>query len=291
MRRIVLMNLAALLLAPVPTLPAEPPALMLAEVYEADAAVDLSAYWVSEKLDGVRGYWNGRELLTRGGERIAAPDWYTAGWPDYPLDGELWIGRGRFDEVSGIVRQQRPDQAAWRRVRFMLFDLPGHEGDFDARLRALRRQIPALGLPWLRVIEHFRVADEASLQRRLDAVVAGGGEGLMLHRGDAPYRAVRSDDLLKLKPYDDAEARVIGYSPGQGKYQGLVGALLVETADGRRFKLGSGLSDDDRREPPALGSWVTYRYNGLTGTGLPRFARYLRVREAPPPPDPPVAKP
>lgn len=256
---------------------AQPAAVMLANVYHPGVA--LARYWVSEKMDGVRGYWDGARLWTRGAEPIAAPAWFTAGWPPVPLDGELWAGRGQFAHAVSTVRQQQPDDAAWRRMRFMVFDLPAHPGSFDQRLPALRALLARPVRPTLVPVPQFRVADQAALQTLLRQVVRGGGEGLMLHRGDAPYRALRSDDLLKLKTHDDAEARVIAHLPGHGKYQGMLGALLVETADGHRFRLGSGFSAAERQAPPALGTWVTYRFRGLNPSGLPRFASFMRVRE------------
>ena len=210
--------------------------------------IDVAAYLVSEKLDGVRARWDGRALWTRAGTRIDAPAWFTRGWPPLPMEGELWIGRGRFQQVSDTVRAMAMDDAAWRPIRFMAFDLPGADAAFAQRHRQLR------------------------------AVLAGGGEGLMLQHALAPYRAGRSDTLLKLKQGRDAEARVIGYRPGKGKYAGMTGALLVEDAHGRRFALGSGLRDADRAVPPAIGSIVTFRYDGLTAKGTPRFARFQRVR-------------
>ena len=263
---------------------AQPPSLMLARDYKAGVAV--GDYWVSEKFDGVRGRWDGHALWTRGGGRIAVPDWFVAHWPPVPMDGELWIGRGRFDEVSALVRAQRPDDAAWRQVHFMVFDLPAHPGGFDQRLQRLRVVLAGADVPWLRPVPQQRFADAASLDARLQAVVAGGGEGLMLHHRAALYRAGRSDGLLKLKPWQDAEARVVGHTPGRGKYAGMLGALVVERPDGLRFRLGSGFDDAHRASPPAVGSHVTYRYNGLTGKGVPRFARFLRVRHELPPPDP-----
>lgn len=263
---------------------AQPPSLMLARDYQAGVAV--GDYWVSEKFDGVRGRWDGRALWTRGGGRIAAPDWFVANWPPVSMDGELWIGRGRFDEVSALVRAQRPGDAAWRRVRFMVFDLPAHPGGFDQRLQRLRALLAGAGVAWLRPVPQQRFADAAALEARLQAVVSAGGEGLMLHHRNALYRAGRSDGLLKLKPWQDAEARVVGHTAGRGKYAGMLGALVVERPDGLRFRLGSGLSDAQRASPPAVGSHVTYRYNGLTGKGVPRFARFLRVRHELPPPDP-----
>ena len=262
--------------AALPAETAQPP-LMLATPYRAD--VPITAYLVSEKLDGVRARWDGHRLRTRSGGTIEAPAWFTARWPAQPLDGELWIGRGRFQEVSSLVRALQPDEAAWRRVRFMAFDLPDDDAAFSRRAERLRLLLDETAVPWLRAIRQSRVDGRAALDARLQEVVAAGGEGLMLHRADARYRFGRSDDLHKLKPWDDAEARVVGYRPGSGKYAGMVGALVVEDATGRRFALGSGLSDADRAQPPPPGSVVTYRYNGRTAKGTPRFARYLRVRE------------
>lgn len=261
-----------------------PPRLMLANTYA--PGIDITEYWVSEKLDGVRARWDGSQLLSRGGARIHAPAWFTRDWPDAPLDGELWLGRARFDTLSGIVRTLQPDDDAWRQVRFMVFDLPRHPGPFSARLQALRALLDTTGVPWLEPIAQFRVATEAELAQRLAAIVTAGGEGLMLHHQDARYLAGRSAQLLKLKPYHDAEAQVVGYTPGQGKYQDLLGALIVARPDGVRFRVGSGFTDAERAAPPPLGSWITYRYNGLTANGLPRFARFVRVRDALPPPDP-----
>lgn len=268
----------SLLPLPIPLFASDPPPLMLANVYRAN--VPLAEYWVSEKLDGMRGYWNGGQLLTRGGERIHAPQWFTAGWPDTPLDGELWIARGRFAQTVSIVRQQTPDDAAWRKVHFMAFDLPAHPGTFDQRNAALQQLIAQVGKPWLRQVAQFRVDGRDELQALLKRVTAQGGEGLMLHRGASLYRAERNDDLLKFKLFQDAEARVVAHLPGEGKYAGMLGALEVETAEGLRFRLGSGLSDTERRNPPPPGCWVTYRYNGVNEkTGIPRFARFLRIRE------------
>lgn len=101
----------------------------------------------------------------------------------------------------------------------------------------------------------------------------------MLHRADAAWQTGRSDVLLKMKPQHDTEAVVVAHVPGKGKYEGMLGALVVETPEGRRFRLGTGFSDAQRKAPPPVGSTVTYRYRDVTANGVPRFASFLRVRE------------
>ncbi len=278
--------LFALILIAYPAFAAEPPAVTLAETYAGQ--VDLSEYWVSEKYDGVRGYWDGERLITRGGTVVNAPDWFTAGWPDTALDGELWLARGRFADASGIVRTDQPSDAEWRQMLYMVFDLPEHGGAFDARVPAIRAVVAAIDQPWVRAVEQYRMASAEELQQQLGAVVEGGGEGLMLHRGGALYAQGRSADLLKLKPYADAEARVVGYNAGNGRLEGMMGSVEVVTPDGRRFAIGTGFSDAQRADPPPIGAWVTYRHNGETSTDLPRFARFLRMRPGGPPPEIPT---
>lgn len=254
------------------------PGLSHAERYH--AGTDPSPYWVSEKLDGVRAYWDGLQLRFRSGRLVHAPPWFTRGFPARKLDGELWMARGRFERLSGIVRRTTPDDAEWRAVNYMLFELPDAPGTFSERLETMRQLVAQAGVPHLRMVEQFRVQDAAALQRQLDEVVRHGGEGLMLHRADALYRAGRSDDMLKFKPWEDAEGVVTAHLPGKGKYQGKLGALRVRLPDGRFLRLGSGFSDGQRANPPPLGATVTYRYRGLNANGVPRFATFLRVREA-----------
>lgn len=254
-------------------------ALQLPTVYT--DAVDPASCLVSEKYDGVRGHWDGGALRYRSGRSVSAPAWFTARLPrGVALDGELWLGRGRFDELSGIVRKTVPIDAEWQQLRYMVFELPGAGGIFAERAQRIREIAAQAAWPQLVGVEQSAVADRAALYRRLDDVVAQGGEGLVLHRADALYRAGRSDATMKLKPELDAEAVVVAHQAGQGRYQGQLGALDVRTPDGRRFLIGTGFSDAQRRDPPAVGSVVTYRYRDLTATGLPRFASFLRVHHA-----------
>lgn len=273
--------------APAAAASAGPTAPMLATSYR--EGVPVAAFLVSEKLDGVRARWDGQRLWTRGGALVAVPRGFTRGWPAEPMEGELWLGRGRFDEVSALVRRVGTRAADWDGVRFMLFDLPAHPGTFARRVARMQALAAQAGNPSLVPVRQQRFDSGPALDAELARVVAAGGEGLMLHRADAHYRPGRSDALLKYKPHEDAEAQVVAHVPGKGRHAGRMGALLVRTADGRSFRIGTGFSDAERTRPPVPGSWVTYRYSGLTSKGLPRFARFLRIRHEPPPPDPPAA--
>lgn len=261
---------------PPPALAVESPPLLLAERYR--DGIDVSRYWVSEKLDGVRAIWDGKILRFRSGNPVPAPRWFVDALPERPLDGELWLGRGSFDQLSSIVRRQSPDDREWRRVRYMVFELPNASGNFTERAEQIRAVTAAAKLPWLQAAVQFRLPDAAALQKRLHDVVRQGGEGLMLHRDDAVYETGRSSALLKVTPWQDAEATVVAHLPGRNKYIGMTGALQMEMPDGRRFALGSGLTDSMRRNPPPPGTLLTYRYRELTKNGIPRFPRYLRVR-------------
>lgn len=253
------------------------PELLLANSYQ--SGIGLQNYWVSEKYDGVRAYWNGVDFISRQGNIFHAPHWFKKPLPEIALDGELWLGRGEFEALSGLVRQQSPDAADWHGIKFMVFDLPDDTGIFDQRLILLKKIISDINAPHILWVEQFKVSGHEALINLLDEVVAQGAEGLMLHLGSSRYKKGRSDDLLKLKKHFDAEAVVISYVPGKGKYKGMLGSLEVETTDKKRFKIGSGFSDAQRKSPPAIGATITYKYFGLTANGIPRFASFMRVRD------------
>ncbi|MEN3112110.1 DNA ligase [Uliginosibacterium paludis] len=255
------------------------PDILLAEIYR--QGIDPRDYLVSEKYDGVRAIWNGHDLVFRSGQAVPAPDWFIRALPPVPLDGELWAGRQRFEWLSGVVRKLDPVDAEWRELRYMIFELPGAPGDFRERAARIRNIVAASGNPALVAVEQRPGTDHASLKAQMDRIVAAGGEGLMLHLADAPYVTGRSDVLLKLKPWLDAEARVIEVLPGRGRHAQRMGSLLMEMPDGKRFRLGTGFTDAQREHPPAPGSLLTYRYQALTAAGLPRFPAFLRLRELP----------
>lgn len=252
---------------------------LLAQVYR--RGIDVRQYLVSEKYDGVRAVWDGSTFYTRSGRKISTPNWFTKDLPKTPLDGELWLGHGKFDALSGAVRKDVPIDKEWRGITYMVFELPNATGTFAERAKRIAEIVNQTNIPHLKAVKQFRINDEATLNKQLKKMVAQGGEGLMLHRANAEYVTGRSDVLLKVKLLLDAEATVIAHTPGRGKYKGKLGALVVETPQGIRFKLGTGFTDAQRADPPKIGSTVTYTYRDITKTGKPKFASFLRVRNEP----------
>jgi len=239
--------------------------------------LDVSHYLVSEKLDGIRARWTGKQLLTRNGNVIHSPLEFTAGWPNVPLDGELWLGRGQFELTSSIVLSEAPDER-WERIKMVVFDMPQFNRPFEERVNDIAMLVSQANSTTLDAVRHFTLESHQALASTLDAVIDGGGEGLMLHAKNAYYQEGRSQQLLKVKRYSDAEARVIGHIEGRGKFSGMMGSLMVESTTGIRFKLGTGFSHEQRIKPPKVGEWVTYKYYGLTRKQIPRFASFMHVR-------------
>jgi len=257
------------------TLAGENLAIMHAKKYSSDVFV--ADYFVSEKLDGVRARWNGKQLISRNGKVFAAPIWFTRNFPTQVLDGELWLGRGKYQQTVSVVSRQMPHDG-WRKVKFMVFDLPNNPQPFSERYVRMKALGDKLQLPYLDIISQQRIISHSQLMTRLDEVVRGGGEGLMLHHKYSLYRQGRSAHLLKLKKFDDAEGIVIAYKAGKGKYSGMVGSFKLRMPNGQEFYVGSGLTDDLRAAPPPLGRLITFRHQGFTDKGLPRFPVYLRQR-------------
>jgi len=242
------------------------------------AVTNIEDYWTSEKLDGMRGYWNGKQLLTRQGNLIHSPKWFTQNWPKDAIDGELWIARDQFQQTLSCVRKTNIDENCWRKVRFMIFDLPKNTLTFTERINMMRQLIKQTNSTYLAMIKQVRLQSIDQLESSLNLIIANKGEGLMLHLGSAYYHVGRTANIMKLKKHQDAEAKVISYLPGKGKYKGMLGALKVKTTNGIVFKIGSGFTDAERANPPKIGSIITYKYNGKTQAGIPRFARFFRVR-------------
>lgn len=251
------------------------PPVLLAHVWDNEA--DLSGWWMSEKLDGVRAYWDGERFLSRLGNVYHAPDWFVAGLPRTPLDGELWLDRKAFQRAVSIVRRQDKSDD-WRQIKYLVFDAPGHGGAFEQRVQHYHQYIDRQRPPHAVAHPHEPCRGVDHLRQELKRVEALGGEGLMLRRPGSAYEVGRSHTLLKVKSFFDSEARVTGHQPGTGKHKGRLGALLVELQDGTKFAVGTGMTDAERDSPPPIGSIITFRYQELSDGGVPRFPSYVGVR-------------
>lgn len=252
------------------------PKLALAKHFDGNMAHPF--YWVSEKLDGVRCYWDGEKLFTRSGNEIHAPPWFTNNLPSKALDGELWMGRGSFQLLTKVVLDQTPDAKLWDQVSYQVFDLPNENAPFEQRQQKLKDLVAQANLKHLQWVTQTKMTSLDSIYAYLDKMVKRGAEGLMLRTPGNFYESGRSNHVLKMKVRHDAEARVIAYQAGRGKFENMMGAIWVETQEGKLFKIGTGFSNEERKNPPPIGSEITYSYEGFTEKGLPRFASFERIK-------------
>ncbi|SDM00499.1 DNA ligase-1 [Geoalkalibacter ferrihydriticus] len=249
---------------------------MLPQAYSAQ--VDVSGWLMSEKLDGVRGRWDGRELRSKNGHLFRPPEAFIRGLPDFPLEGEIWGGRETFGQTAAVVQRARDDEG-WLGLQFVIFDVPAAEGGFTDRIAKARAWFAAHPSDYAFVIPQVPVRDRAHLREELRRVESLGGEGLIVRKPDALYLPGRSTEILKVKNYQDAEALVIAHFPGSGRNTGRLGSLLAELPDGTRFKVGSGFSDAERENPPPVGAIITFKYYGFYPSGIPKFPSFLRLRQ------------
>jgi len=250
------------------------PAILLAHSWDNDQ--DVTGWWISEKLDGVRAYWDGKKFVSRLGNVYHAPDYFTAGLPDHALDGELWIGRGLFQKTVSVVRRKEGGDL-WKDVRYLVFDIPSLTMAFFEK-RDNKIEDVVSGAPYAERVAQDLCTGLDHLRAELARVEALGGGGLMLRRPGSLYESGRSHTLLKVKSFFDSEATVIGHTKGRGRHKGRCGALEVRWADGTEFKVGTGLSDKQRESPPEVGAVVCFRYQELTKAGVPRFPSFIGVR-------------
>lgn len=256
----------------------KPPQLLLASTW--DDSIDPSGWWMSEKLDGVRALWDGKRFVSRQGNPFLAPDWFCEELPNAVLDGELWIGRREFQQTVSVVRS-RDRNDGWKKVRFVVFDAPARNEAWEKRMSFLEQLLPGRSQKdaLATTLEHVRCEGMPHLQKQLKKIEKAGGEGLMLREPGSAYEAGRSSTLLKVKRFLDAEATVVEHQPGRGKFRGLMGALVVELSDGTQFSVGTGFSDVERSNPPPVGSVITFQYQELSKTGVPRFPSFVRIAE------------
>ena len=253
---------------------------------------NVSGWLASEKLDGVRAYWDGENLLSRQGKRLNAPQSFTKNFPKFALDGELYAKELKFEEIQATVMDKLPDEKAWSRLKFHVFDVPEASGGLLDRLEVLAKFLKNEPNDNLIIIKQIKMRDNAQFLKFTNDITTKGGEGAVVREPNAPYERKRSKNALKFKKFKDAECEVIAVNKGSGKYANLAGSLTCralgdkddkekagEPKEGTIFKIGSGLSDEQRTNPPKIGSIITYKFQNLTSNGKPRFPIFLRVRE------------
>ena len=264
--RLILLCLLSLLVVPVF---AETPSLVLAQEYHQQ---NISGWAMSEKLDGVRGYWDGKALYSRQGNRFNPPENWAKNFPPFALDGELFSQRGKFEEISATVRANGKN---WQNIQLFVFDVPNADGDLFQRLKVAQEWKDRHPESRFQIIQQHIVENQQQAQDFFQQVTQNGGEGVVFRNPSLPYQAGRSAGFLKWKPQFDDECVVKKHFAGKGKNAGRMGAVLCENQHGQ-FRIGTGFKDSDRENPPPVGSTITYRYRGFTNKGKPRFASYLR---------------
>ena len=252
------------------------PSLQKANTYTGEQ--DISGWVMSEKLDGIRGVWTGKKLLTRKGHPIHAPEWFTKEFPPFALDGELWSKRSDFSFIQSTVMDRSPSEG-WKKITYNIFEVPDAPGDFFSRLEKVKTWLKANPNCPARVIKQLPCDGPNALSLFLSQIEDLGGEGVIVKDPSLAYHTGRSPYVLKVKKAKDMEGTVVATIAGKGKYKGMMGSLTIELDDGTRFNLGTGFTDKERVNPPKIGDVVTFRYHGLTKNGIPRFASFMRIRK------------
>lgn len=251
------------------------PELMLLKEWEGQ---DVSGWLMSEKMDGVRAYWDGQKLISRGGVELAVPAWFTEGFPPFAVDGELWSKRGDFENIISIVKKKEPHDG-WKNIAFYAFDVPLENGGLIQRLVKLEYYLKLNQVDYLKVARQITCKDEEHLKSFLQEIEKGGGEGVVVRNPDTKYVAKRDPASLKIKSFQDAECEVLEHHKGEGKYKNSFGSLTCKNDEGVMFDIGSGFSEAERKTPPAIGAKITYKFQEITKGGKPRFPVYMRLKE------------
>ena len=255
---------------------AQKPDLLLPQLYS--PGKNVLGWVMSEKLDGVRAYWDGKTLSFRSGKKIMAPDWFIKALPGFALDGELWTKRDDFANISAIVRKKVPDEKQWRKIGYYIFEVPGQKGNLLQRLAVLKRYLKQHDVRFIHVIPQIKIYSMPQMERFYHKLVKQKAEGIVIRNPDLPYQTGRRSSILKRKPYQDADCVVKAILPGKGKFENQMGAILCHMKNGRDIKIGSGFTLQQRRKPPNIGDLITYKYYGLTRNKLPRFPVFMRIR-------------
>lgn len=237
--------------------------------------IDINGWFMSEKLDGIRAYWDWKELFTRNKNKIFAPAWFTKDFPPFELDGELWTRRGDFENIQSIVLSQHESEY-WKNITYNIFEIPNVNGNFQTRLDFLEDYLKKSPNRYIKIIPQIVCKDKNHLNKFLNELLENGAEGVIIKNPNLSYETGRTKNSLKVKDFLDDEGKVIAHNFNK---DGSFKSLKIELKNKTVFNLGGGFKKEDRLNPPKIGQFVTFKYYGLTKNGKPKFASFLRVRE------------
>lgn len=247
---------------------------------------EIDSFMVSEKFDGIRGIWDGENMFSKRGNILPIPHCFSQNLVHLGLkngefvEGELWIDYGAFEAISGLLNRKNIACEDFRSVKFLIFNAQlGNKSDFSQNLAEIKLRLDSAkgkDLAQIQVIPQHKFRKIADLKDFFNAVVAKGGEGVIVRDSTTAY---------KLKAQNDAECKIIDFSRGKGRLSGKVGAIICESLEdknsgikgGKIFRIGSGLSDEMRTNPPKIGTIITYKFSGISKNGIPKHTRFLCI--------------
>jgi len=224
---------------------------------------DPTGWWISEKLDGVRAYWNGKKMYFKDGTEMHPPPGFVVDFPPVPLDGELWAGRQNFYEVAKAVKSTEVE--AWRDVKYLVFDTTQSQMKYEERMEFINKYIPA-NHSNISQIDIWRCKSNDDLMYVLAQVEQNGGEGIILRKPQSYYYEQMS--FFKLERYDDDDAMVVE-NLNDSK------AMKCRLSNGKEFVLPTPTIDP----LPAPESIITFRYLAMSKQdNIPTCTSLLRIR-------------
>ena len=239
-----------------------------------DNSFEIKNWLMSEKLDGIRAYWDGKNLLSKNGNIIYAPLWFTKDFPNFELDGELWTKRNDFENIQSIVLDKTPS-TNWSEITYNIFEVPNTKGNFTNRLKKIKNWQEKNSNKYIKIIKQIKCKDKEHLNTYLNKLINKKAEGIMIKNPKLEYFTGRSNHILKVKKFKDMEAKVIGINYKNKKFK----SLVLKLDNGIIFNLGNGFTKQERLNHPKIADIVTFKYYNLTKFGKPKFASFLRIRK------------
>lgn len=244
------------------------------KIYQGDE--NIKNWLMSEKLDGIRGYWNGKELLTRKSKKIYTPRWFIKNFPPFELDGELWTKRADFENIQNIVMDKKPSKD-WKQITYNIFEVPNANGNFIERLEKAKKWFEKNPNMHVKIIKQIKVQNKGHLHNFFEELSSKGAEGLIVKNPKELYHTGRSPHILKVKKAQDMEGEIIKIN--MSEKTAVLKSLKLKLKNGVIFNLGTGFTKEQRKTPPKVGEIVTFKYFGFTKNRKPKFASFLHIRE------------